>query len=390
MNVKPKRASLSKRSSNHFQFRIVYTDESVQYFSKRCSPEIAKNILEKIRNRIALGTFDLNDFTHIRAKSISFLNFVTEYLNHRETLVSSRQLSKATVDADYHALLLFEKYIGNKIYINSITDSTIYKFIQYLLNEAKTIYDKNYTPASVNHYLRHLQSAFSYAQKKGYIEENPFLQIDWLPEQRNKRIFTESEISQIRNECAKYKTRWKADIFNLALWTGGRLSELLNIKQVDFEYTNLPRLGRFPFLTLYGKGNRTRYVPIGPNAEELLKERIFILTNKKEIKNIIAVGSPVNEDIYEERIKKGYIFFEIKDRNTVTHAFKRILKSCGIADACFHDIRKTYATYSLESGVTMETVKSALGHSTIRMTEQVYTNITLQKLAIESKLIEEK
>jgi integrase len=41
-----------------------------------------------------------------------------------------------------------------------------------------------------------------------------------------------------------------------------------------------------------------------------------------------------------------------------------------------HDLRHSYATLMLESGVDLKTVSQALGHSTIRITADIYAHVT--------------
>lgn len=52
----------------------------------------------------------------------------------------------------------------------------------------------------------------------------------------------------------------------------------------------------------------------------------------------------------------------------VKKAFKTACSRAGIEDLRFHDLRHTFATRLIESGVDILTVSELLGHSTIKMT----------------------
>lgn len=60
----------------------------------------------------------------------------------------------------------------------------------------------------------------------------------------------------------------------------------------------------------------------------------------------------------------------------ITRIFQRDLAIAGIAPIRFHDLRHTAATLLIEQGVPMKAVQSALGHSTIAVTMDVYAHVT--------------
>lgn len=60
----------------------------------------------------------------------------------------------------------------------------------------------------------------------------------------------------------------------------------------------------------------------------------------------------------------------------LTRTFKRDLEAAGLPAIRLHDLRHTFATLALEQGVPMKAVQSALGHSTVAVTMDVYGHIT--------------
>lgn len=73
----------------------------------------------------------------------------------------------------------------------------------------------------------------------------------------------------------------------------------------------------------------------------------------------------------------GYLF---ENRSTGNHygdiknAWRKALKTAGIQDFRFHDLRHTFASYSLIASRDLRTVQSVLGLSRISTTEK-YTNV---------------
>lgn len=62
--------------------------------------------------------------------------------------------------------------------------------------------------------------------------------------------------------------------------------------------------------------------------------------------------------------------------NTFGTAFARALHDAGIPHVRLHDLRHSFASMALAAGVDLKTVSSALGHSTISTTADVYAHVT--------------
>ena len=77
---------------------------------------------------------------------------------------------------------------------------------------------------------------------------------------------------------------------------------------------------------------------------------------------------------------------EMYGPDCVGRLHKTLLKKAGITEKVrFHDLRHTYATLAIRSGVDPKTVSSVLGHYSEDFTLDVYTHVTgyMQKMAAE-------
>ena len=63
---------------------------------------------------------------------------------------------------------------------------------------------------------------------------------------------------------------------------------------------------------------------------------------------------------------------------TAYRQLKKILTETGLPDIRFHDLRHTFATLSLKSGVDVKTLSGALGHYSAGFTLNTYTHATAQ------------
>ena len=55
---------------------------------------------------------------------------------------------------------------------------------------------------------------------------------------------------------------------------------------------------------------------------------------------------------------------------------KRILREVGLPQIRFHDLRHTFATHALSSGVDAKTLSGILGHTNASFTLDTYTHVT--------------
>jgi len=71
--------------------------------------------------------------------------------------------------------------------------------------------------------------------------------------------------------------------------------------------------------------------------------------------------------------------------STAYDKLKSILKAAGLPDIRFHDLRHTFATHALTSGVDAKTLAGILGHTNASFTLDTYTHVTgeMQKNAAE-------
>ena len=135
--------------------------------------------------------------------------------------------------------------------------------------------------------------------------------------------------------------------------TGARVSEFTNIKLSDLNLSDNASI------TLYGKGNKTRVVPI---SEELVK-----LINKylKEV----YINYEEDYLFYSTQKKKYY-------RNSINKIITNLVNDLKIKYPNYfngsyspHSLRHTKATHLYNNGTPLLYIKEFLGHSTVSSTE---------------------
>ena len=103
--------------------------------------------------------------------------------------------------------------------------------------------------------------------------------------------------------------------------------------------------------------NSIRTLAIPQQAVDLLIEE-----HRKHPRNLYMFPSP----------KAGTMY----DPDSFRYTHDKILKAIGADHIRFHDLRHTFATLSLKSGVDVKTLSSALGHYSAGFTLSTYTHAT--------------
>jgi len=133
----------------------------------------------------------------------------------------------------------------------------------------------------------------------------------------------------------------------LMLGTGARIGELAKL-----QWRHVVESESATTLTIHGKGNKTRKIPLESVALAGLVAARLAMTDRKR--------------------KNGFLIPRSDAR--MCQWIKAAAKAIGRPEISSHDLRKTHATLLLEGGVaTLEQVQRRLGHSDPQLTLRCYT-----------------
>lgn len=166
--------------------------------------------------------------------------------------------TKASYSTTFYLLIEFlnkvHKIKSNDITFNNLNKEIIIEFLDYLEN------DRNTTVSTRNQRLASIKSFFKYVQ---YNEPSLFDLCSQILSIKNKKVptkmisyFTEEEIKIIIDYLNKENDLKYLTLLCVLYETGARVQELINIKIKDISLTDNASI------TLYGKGNKVRIVPI--------------------------------------------------------------------------------------------------------------------------------
>ncbi len=291
----------------------------------------AELILDKRKVQIAEGRFlDIKKQSNITFDQLSKL-----YLEYGKTN------KKSWIRDEFSIARMSEKFAGNKI-----RQMSSLSMEQYKADRLKQV-----KPATLNRELNCLKHMFTKAVQWELISINPTLSIK-LVRVENKRLRFLS-----KEECKRLYHAASDDlrpILVFALHTGMRRGEILNLKWEDVSFEQK---------LLYIRETKS-----GEPREIPISETVFKTLSKIKDRGIYVFPSRSGE--------------RRKDLRT---AFSKALKRAKIKEIRFHDLRHTFASHLVMSGVDLLTVKELLGHKSIDMTlRYAHLSPSHKRNAIES------
>ncbi len=282
----------------------------------------AEAVLAKIHSQIIEGTY----FDVKRNEKVRFGEMTKRYMDSH----SSVNNSPSTVMRNPYLINTLARHFGGK-YLHEIKELDIETYKKGRL-------ESGVKHATINRELSLLRSILSKAKTWGIIKgELPRIHLFKIDNAR-VRYLEELEARELVQACQEPLK----SIVLVALNTGLRRSGILNLKWQDISFTER-------FITVREtKSKKNRHIPMNQQSFDVL-HAIFRQTPGDYAFPGEKPGSHLSESY-------------------VTHQFGRTAKKAGIKDFHFHDLRHTFASWLVMSGIDLTTVQQLLGHQTYQMT----------------------
>lgn len=302
-----------------------------------------KECLENLKNALKENKLNNKIGTNQKAKPLTLENWIKQWLS----LFKLNKVRKSTYEDMEHRL---KKYVLSQsisqMYLKNITAIEI----QELLNNISA-------GRMREHIFTYLKDCLTKAKQIGYIKLDLFTFIK-LPkrEKRQGRALTLEEEQRFKSACNRHQY---GDYFLFILATGLRKGEARALLKSDIDYSNK---------TITINKTLSKNNEIGYPKTQSSRRVIPLFDNAAEI-------ALRNKDIVhkDKRITEDRLF---KIGNTkCREAFMEILEIANITDFKIHDLRHTFCTRCMESGVPAEQTMRWAGHSDISITQRYYIHI---------------
>jgi integrase len=204
--------------------------------------------------------------------------------------------------------------------------------------------EKTVTDTTINRDLEVLRHILYWAVDEGFLSANPAGRMRLVTERRKPRLILSLADEELLIAAAAPHLR---QIITLAVDTGMRRGEIL--KQL-WEHIDFTR--------------QLLYVTRSKTAEGESRE--------------IPLTGRVHDLFLNQRKEAGLLFtFKSKPIHTIKTAWKATVRRAGIRYLRFHDLRHTFNSRLMESGVIQDVRKALMGHSTGEDINDRYTHVEL-------------
>ncbi|MDR2893518.1 MAG: site-specific integrase [Deltaproteobacteria bacterium] len=239
-----------------------------------------------------------------------------------------------------------EPYFKNRT-LSSITTES-------LLDFTTAMEEKQLSPQTIHHCLGLIKRIFNkMCLLDAYRGKLP---IFIMPKYDNKRMrfLTKKESALLLDNLCSLSPLW-FDISNFALNTGMRASEIFNLRCSNIH------LDSSSVYILDSKNSMSRIVPLNDKAK---------LTIEKYLSN-----------------RSDYLFTNNSQKiNQASKIFRLAVNQSGLnrgitdrrQQIVFHSLRHTFASWLVQSGVSLEVIGKILGHKTIQITQR-YAHIVAKQ-----------
>jgi integrase/recombinase XerD len=181
--------------------------------------------------------------------------------------------------------------------------------------------------------------------------------------QRLPKSLTDAEINQLVKPPVRATPTALCThaVLELAYSSGLRLSELCRLR---LEHLHLDA----GFVTVLGKGNKERVVPVGRKAQAALER--YLGVGRPKLVKPRSTGT-----VFLTQIGSSFA------RKTMWGRIKTAVRHSGIErNVTPHMLRHSFATHLLEHGADLRVIQELLGHASISTTE-IYTHVARSHLS---------
>ena len=278
---------------------------------------------------------------------------------------------------DFIQVLRSEKYYSPHTCKNYARD--LENFARYLADhEINNWVDVNYSLVSgyaahrfrnglksrtIQRELSAIRSFFQNLIRQGTMKSNPAMEVRApKAEQLLPKTCDAEQIGRLLEEKKSDDALLIRDLamFELMYSSGLRLAELVSIDLNHFDLAQQQ-------LIVTGKGNKTRYLPIGSKAVKAIRRWLRIRADfcRNDSEQALFISKQ------EKRISHRSV------QSRLNHLVKKQSLDQHLSP---HALRHSFATHMLESSGDLRAVQELLGHADIKTT-QIYTHLDFQHLA---------
>lgn len=270
-----------------------------------------------------------------------------------EYLAVERRASTHTLSAYRRDLQAWQNYCE----VRELHTSTQLQFddIQHFMAQS---HREGLAPKSLQRRLSALRSQFKYLMKQGQLDSDPStgLRAPKAPRKLPQVLDVDEAVRLVELPTEGELGLRDRALLELLYSSGLRVSELCALRWSDLDLDDA-------LVTVFGKGSKTRVVPVGSHAVKALAEW--------RQSGAAERSAPVFPGRAGKAISTRAVQLRLRQLAQQQGIWKRVYP---------HLLRHSFASHMLESSGDLRSVQELLGHADIATT-QIYTHLDFQRLA---------
>ena len=365
-------ANVRKRG-NSYQIRVSagYDSEYRQVIHTKTWKPTPGMTERQIEKEVARQTIMFEEYCKkgIVTVNVKFKEFAEKWLNDFARV----NLKKTTFQRMKNTTIRVYAAFGH-LRVDSITRGQIQAFVDDMAKNGKNMKTgKPLSRKSIVHHLNFLSDVFNYALRFDMIDSNPCNHI-FVPkgEKKEKEIYTVEEMKQLFKLVNQYAPLKYKAFLTLAVYSGFRNGELMGLEWKDVDWEN----------NVISVRRTSYYTTTDGNFTDTPKTKSSIRSLKLP-QQVFDVLSELRESQLKNKENLGTKWID-SDRLFVTEVGKPLHRGSpykwqrefterhGMRFCDIHSLRHFNATVLINAGVDTATVSSALGHSNISTTTNIY------------------
>lgn len=362
------RGHIIQRSPGSYSIKIELDKDAVtgkrrqKWITVKGSHNDAKKKLTQLLHELDTGTF-------IIPGKVTVAEYLSQWLDGSV---------RSTVSPKTHELY---SYLCRKHLIPNLGNTPLCALRPQHIQKLYADKLQSLSPRTVQLFHVTLGKALNNAVKTGLLSHSPLAAVDCPKVERHEiKTMTEDDIAKFLNEARKGEYH---ALFFVLLFTGVRRGEALSLRWSDIDLTgaqlSISRTLQFMSNKVTFKTPKTaasrRQIALSPSTCAVLR-----MHRQQQEKTRQALQLPA--------ITESDLVFCHYDGtpclpNSITHAWIKLVRSCGLTGIRLHDARHSHATLMLKGEVSPKVIQERLGHSTIGITLNLYAHVSpgMQKAA---------
>lgn len=254
-------------------------------------------------------------------------------------------------------------------------------FDEYRLDEVTTEYVQDwidqladmYASSTTTKAYQCINAIYTHACLHHVITNNPIDGLVVLPTGSRRAcdivVYSEDECDRLTQICYQSDER-NAPLLPFLLHTGLRIGEALALRWSDIDEKNaFVRIRKNVKSVKNRSGNldEPHYIMLVQNTPKTKSSDRVVTLNQAARQAVSMMPKTGSNNLIFANANNDYLTYSI-----IRRMLERICKQANIKIRGFHAFRHTFATRLFQSGVDVKTVSSILGHSSVKITYDIY------------------